>query len=249
MGAEKLNTLDDDIFSVLLNSEQNYELKGIVQNATSRTTLKTARVTLFEKLDKEKSRRLLVSTMCSDGVFNFTVFPNKQYVLEVEADSFIRQSQNINVNYDKMTYNNNIQLERSKIPEIVASLPTTTTPDIHFVPTATDTVQLVVQNSKIVNSKKQSSAGKNINSKVSYKVQVLAYETPDYNSQRRLQRVEDMGEFDTEHATVNGKTYTRILLKQQNTYSEAVSILKKVKSRALGDAFIVRYENGLRADK
>ncbi len=249
VGAEKINTLDDDIFSVPLNTEQTYELKGIVQSAALRTTLKTARVTLFEKLEKEKSRRLLVSTMCPDGVFNFTVFPNKQYVLEIEADSFIRQSQNIAISYEKMTYNTNIQLEKSKIPEVVASLPTTNTPDIHFVSTVPDTLPIVAQNTKVVPTKKQSAPAKNINSKVSYKVQVLAYETPDYNSQRRLQRVEDIGEFDTERATVNGKTYTRVLLKQQNTYTEAISILKKVKSRALGDAFIVRYENGLRADK
>ena len=247
LGAEKLNTLDDDIYSVALSAETNYELKGIVQSAENRATLKIARVTLFEKLEKEKSRKLLVSTMCTDGIFNFTVFPNKQYVLEIEADSFIRQAQNIAINYDKMTYNIRVALERSKIPDVVVALPITDTPNIHFI--STDSNLLVAQTSKSVPSKKQSVADKNINSKLSYRVQVLAYETPDYNSQRRLQRVEDMGEFDTERATVNGKTYTRVLLKQQNTYTEAVSVLKKVKSRALIDAFIVRYENGLRADR
>lgn len=247
LGAEKLNTLDDDIYSVALNAETKYELKGIVQSAENRATLRIARVTLFEKLEKEKTRKLLVSTMCTDGIFNFTVFPNKQYILEIEADSFIRQSQNIAINYDRMTYNISVPLERSKIPDVVANLPITNTPDIHFV--SNDSALLVAQTSKPTQEKKQSSAGKNINSKLSYRVQVLAYETPDYNSQRRLQRVEDMGEFDTERATVNGKTYTRVLLKQQNTYTEAISVLKKVKSRALSDAFIVRYENGLRADK
>ncbi len=251
LGAEKLNTLDDDIYSVALNAETNYELKGIVQSAENRATLKIARVTLFEKLEKEKSRKLLVSTMCTDGIFNFTVFPNKQYILEIEADSFIRQSQNISINFDRMTYNTSITLERSKIPDVVSTLPITDTPDIHFI--STDSALLIAQTTRQTPSKKQSTAGKNINanssSRLSYRVQVLAYETPDYNSQRRLQRVEDMGEFDTEHAIVNGKTYTRVLLKQQNTYTEAISVLKKVKSRALSDAFIVKYENGLRADK
>jgi SPOR domain len=58
-----------------------------------------------------------------------------------------------------------------------------------------------------------------------------------------------LGDIDTEKALVNGKTYTRVMLSDFDSYSEAASTLKKVKDRSLADAFIVKYEDGKRTNK
>ena len=84
---------------------------------------------------------------------------------------------------------------------------------------------------------------------VTYKVQVMAYESLDNTNRRRISRVDDLGDLDTEQALVNGKNFTRVMLATFSSYSEAVSILRKVKDRTLADAFIVKYENGQRTNK
>lgn len=86
--------------------------------------------------------------------------------------------------------------------------------------------------------------------KVQFKVQVLAYETDlkDNLKVKKLERVEDLGDFETEIATINGKLFKRVLLPCAS-YAVAVSTLQKVKDRSLTDAFLIRYEDGKRTTK
>jgi tetratricopeptide (TPR) repeat protein len=86
--------------------------------------------------------------------------------------------------------------------------------------------------------------------KVQFKVQVLAYETglKDNLNVKKLERVEDLGDFETEIATINGKLFKRVLLPCAS-YAAAVSTLQKVKDRSLTDAFLIRYEDGKRTNK
>ena len=65
---------------------------------------------------------------------------------------------------------------------------------------------------------------------------------------KKLKRVEDMGDFETETTTINGKRFTRVMF-SYNTYEAAAAALRKVKERSLDDAFVVRYENGKRTNK
>jgi tetratricopeptide (TPR) repeat protein len=86
--------------------------------------------------------------------------------------------------------------------------------------------------------------------KIQFKVQVLAYEIglKDNLNVKKLERVEDLGDFETETATINGKTFKRVLL-SCDSYAAAVSTLQKVKDRSLTDAFLIRYEDGKRTNK
>ena len=84
---------------------------------------------------------------------------------------------------------------------------------------------------------------------VVFKVQVLAYETDlDNVNISKLKRVEDLGDFETETAEVNGKRFTRVLFNFDN-YAAAAIALRTIKDRSLADAFIIRYENGKRTNR
>jgi hypothetical protein len=85
---------------------------------------------------------------------------------------------------------------------------------------------------------------------VQYKIQVLAYDTDfkDNLSVKKLERVQDLGDFETETATINGKTFRRVLITFE-TYTTAVAALQKIKDRSLTDAFLIRYEDGKRTNK
>jgi hypothetical protein len=78
----------------------------------------------------------------------------------------------------------------------------------------------------------------------------LAYETGLKNNLnvKKLERVEDLGDFETETTTINGKTFKRILI-AFDSYITAVAALQKVKDRSLTDAFLIRYEDGKRTNK
>jgi tetratricopeptide (TPR) repeat protein len=88
------------------------------------------------------------------------------------------------------------------------------------------------------------------NKNVQFKIQVLAYETglPTNLNVKKLERVEDLGDFETETTTINGKTFKRVLI-AFDSYTSAVSALQKVKDRSLTDAFLIRYEDGKRTNK
>ena len=77
----------------------------------------------------------------------------------------------------------------------------------------------------------------------------MAYQNDIENvNLKKLKRVEDLGNLETENATINGKHFTRVML-SFNTYDAASKALKEIKERSLGDAFIMRYENGKRTGK
>jgi tetratricopeptide (TPR) repeat protein len=88
------------------------------------------------------------------------------------------------------------------------------------------------------------------NKGVQFKIQVLAYETgvKDNVNVKKLERVEDLGDFETETATINGKIFKRVLI-AFDSYATAAATLQKVKDRSLTDAFLIRYEDGKRTNK
>ena len=87
------------------------------------------------------------------------------------------------------------------------------------------------------------------NEGVQFKVQILAYPSDiDEINVKKLSRVADLGDFETEIVPINGKRFTRILL-SFNSFDAASAALRTVKERSLSDAFIIRYENGKRTNK
>jgi tetratricopeptide (TPR) repeat protein len=100
-------------------------------------------------------------------------------------------------------------------------------------------------------SSEEKNKSESANSKnVQFKIQVLAYDTDfkDNISVKKLERVQDLGDFETETATINGKTFRRVLI-PFDSYTTAVAALQKIKDRSLTDAFLIRYEDGKRTNK
>jgi cell division protein FtsN len=216
------------------------------------------------------NQRLLSSLICANGHFNFPILPQKTYILEVEKDLYRLSSFDFNTLELTKNINKDFSLEQYKVlassreetPKTKHLEKTPETSDKNnktrtntappsVVVTNNDTNRKVESNkserahegSVKTNTKPKSTHG------VTYKVQVLAYENLDNANRRRLSRVDDLGDFDMEKASVNGKNFTRVMLASFTSYDEAASVLKKVKDRSLSDAFIIRYENDKRTSK
>jgi hypothetical protein len=252
VGMEKISSRDDDIFSFYLK-EKNIELvaQGKVYEKDGQNLIENARISLFEQRERNEPR-LLSSVMSPDGNFNFVLLPQKKYAIEVEKDGFRIASMNIMTVDTMKVVNRDFYLEKyavlasnkiekhiervnEKPPIVVATKktePNSPKAEKNTPPT---------EGPKKTEPKKESS--------VTYKIQLMAYEEMTSIQSRRLSRVEDMGDIETETAVVGGKNYTRVMLAKFETYTEAEKALRTVKNRSLNDAFIIRYENGKRTNK
>ena len=77
-----------------------------------------------------------------------------------------------------------------------------------------------------------------------YKVQLVAYKNLDLPYQKRLQRIEDLGDFDVED--VDSMGLKRMLIGDFDDFEKAVIAMKKIRVTSFKDAFIVKYVNGTR---
>ena len=268
IGMEKISSRDDDIFLFKINNRIELSVAGKIFEKETKSTLENARISLYERRGGEMLR-LLSSMMAVDGNYNFSLMPQKAYVLEIDKDGFRQTAFDFNTKDSLKNILQNFNLERYMV---LASTRSET--PAKEVDKKTETVAANENKSpknKADNAKNPSNTlekaentegvtksikdvtttrpKKKPTSSVSFKVQVLAYEMLDNTNRKRLSRVDDLGDFDTEKATVNGKTFTRVMLASFENYDEAVRILKKVKDRSLTDAFIIRYEDGARTNR
>ena len=261
IGMEKISSRDDDIFSFKINNRIELSVAGKIFEKETKSTLENARISLSERRGGEMLR-LLSSMMAVDGNYSFSLLPQKAYVLEIDKDGFRQTAFDFNTKDSLKNISQDFNLERYMV---LAS--TRVEIPVKEADKKTETVAANENKSpknKLDNAKKtaDTEGGAKINSdvktptpkkkpssSVSFKVQVLAYEMLDNTNRKRLSRVDDLGDFDTEKATVNGKTFTRVMLASFENYDRAVRILKKVKDRSLTDAFIIRYENGARTNR
>jgi hypothetical protein len=264
-GMEKITSHDDDIYAFRINERQELAISGKVLEKESKKSIDNSRVSLYEKRNSQDDNKLLTSVMSIDGQFHFALLPQKTYHIEVEKDGYqivyfnfnTKDSlKNINKEFflDKYAVLVNNKVEKNKKEPAkndhyspkeegknVNTNPVSTTSEPIY--TYTEGVDTKA-NKPTVTPKKTKSV-----SNISYKIQILAYETLDNANRRRLSRVDDLGDLDTEKTIVNGRSLTRVLIADFDTYERAASTLKKVKDRSLTDAFIVRYENGKRTSK
>jgi tetratricopeptide (TPR) repeat protein len=274
MGVEKLTSQDDDIYLFKINNQQELSIAGVVYEKDSKSFLENVRVSLYERKSYD-NQRLLSSLICANGHFSFPILPKKTYILEVEKDLYRLSSFDFNTLEAPKNINKDFSLERykvlasnrednpkSKFLESASETPEKTNkkPSNTVLPSAVthnETNREKIESTKAENTKTESVREDKAKTKsttkntlgVTYNVQVIAYETLDMGSRRRIARVDDLGNFDTEKVNANGKNLTRVMLANFTSYDEAVSILKKVKDRSLTDAFIIRYENGKRTNK
>ncbi len=255
-GMEKLSSQDDDIYSFNINTKHELIVKGQVFDKNTKSELENVRLSLYEKRSTDDSDlRLLSSVACSEGNYEFTVLPQKTYILEAEKDGFRIGSAVFVANDSLKKETRNFYLERYATfvaNRVLVAKDTANKQQALLKATSTDAAHkqthglemTVVKQKENLKERKAATEKHSLAAEtVQYKIQIMAYETDlDNVNIKRLKRVEDLGEFETEIAVVNGKRFTRVLL-SFDTLETATAALRKAKERSLNDAFIVRYEN------
>ena len=258
-GMEKFSSQDDDIYSFIINTKHELIVAGQVFDKNTKSRLENVRLSLYEKRSTDDSDlRLLSSVVCSEGNYQFTVLPQKTYTLEAEKDGFRIGSALFVANDSLKKDTRDFYLERYATLVSNRILVAKDTSDkertllkatgADAAPTQTRGLEKIVVKQKETQkeSKSTTEKSKKATETIKYKIQIMAYETDlDNVNIKRLKRVEDLGEFETEMALVNGKRYTRVLL-SFDTLETATAALRQAKARSLNDAFIVRYENDKR---
>ena len=269
LGMEKIGTRDDDIFQFLFDDRNELSVSGQIFDKKTVTLLENARTSLYEKRTSTTGDgRLLASVMCPTGTYTFPLLPKKSYILEIEKDGFrIETAAFSTLDSGKMLLKNVIKdfyLERYATLISNRIEPKTEDKNIENQgenvrneektlqkPKNTEGITLLKnQEEKTKNEEKTPSTEKSKTPKIQFKIQVLAYEAQSIENVnlKKLERVEDLGDFETETVTLNGKLFNRVLL-TFDTYSAAAAALQKVKDRSLTDAFLIRYEDGKRTNK
>jgi tetratricopeptide (TPR) repeat protein len=274
LGMEKIGTRDDDIFQFLFDDRNELTVAGQIFDKKTADLLENTRVSLFEKRETGDGR-LLTSVMCPTGVFRFPLLPKKSYILDIEKDGFRLESISFStLDTGKMLVRNQIKdvyLERYAAFVSNSDMLTTKsdTSNLKYTEGGTDAQKSLSNDVKEAFNNKneekttqipsfteggrleEKSKSERSNTKsVQFKIQVLAYDAglKDNMNVKKLERVEDLGNFETEVVTINGKTFNRILI-PFNSYTSAVAALQKIKDRSLTDAFLIRYEDGKRTNK
>jgi tetratricopeptide (TPR) repeat protein len=271
-GMEKIGTRDDDIFQFLFDDRNELTVSGQIFDKKTTSLLENARISLYEKrFSTMGDARLLSSVMCPTGAFKFPLLPKKNYTLEIEKDGFRLETASFStLDTGKIAIKNVIKdfyLERyaAFISNREGSSPSISKEKIVQNAPFTEGYEKVKSEKLKVKSEEKTTQNitfteggetiknekaKSKNEGVQFKIQVLAYETGLKNNLnvKKLERVEDLGDFETETTTINGKTFKRILI-AFDSYTSAVAALQKVKDRSLTDAFLIRYEDGKRTNK
>jgi tetratricopeptide (TPR) repeat protein len=273
-GMEKIGTTDDDIFQFLFDDRNEMTVSGQIFDKKTTSLLENARTSLYEKRASAVGEgRLLSSVMCPTGVYKFPLLPKKTYTLEIEKDGFRVESATFSTADSGKTSVKNLMRDfyLDRYAAFISNRNTDVSPiksedkmpqkDIYTEGSSknkkeplknkneekTPQIPAYTEGSNVVlKNKKEEIKDKS----VQFKIQVLAYETglKDNLNVKKLERVEDLGDFEIETATINGKTFKRVLL-AFDSYTTAVATLQKVKDRSLTDAFLIRYEDGKRTNK
>lgn len=262
-GMEKFSSRDDDIYSFININHKEQLISGRVFDKNSKSLLENVRLSLYEKRQTDDSDlRLLSSVVCTEGSYQFTILPQKTYTIEVEKDGFrignaVFSTKDSLKNetrdfylerYAQLVSNRTVAAKETLEKEQALNKATVAEAQPARIIAAEKTdikrKQTQTENKPAVEKSKTTAP----NESLKYKIQIMAYETDlDNVNIKRLKRVEDLGDFETEIASINGKRFTRVLL-SFDTYDAAAAALRTAKERSLNDAFLIRYENGKRVN-
>lgn len=257
-GMEKISSRDDDIYSFSVNDQLELLVSGRVFDKNTKSLLENARLSLYEQRSTSDSDlRLLSSVMCAEGSYQFTILPQKTYTLEVEKDGFRIASAVFSTKDSLKNGTRDFFLERyvafasNRIPALSADQVKETTKQQDAQPSQKMEVERPESKKSTANVdvKPKETKPKQVKETTQYKVQIMAYETDlDNVNIKKLKRIEDLGDFETEKVQINGKHFTRVMLSYAS-YEAGMAALRTVKERSLSDAFLIKYENGKRTNK
>jgi hypothetical protein len=258
-GLKKISTKDDDIF-YFTEPQQEVIVKGNIYNKNTNLIIEDAQIILYEKIDNGQ-KRILHSQISSNGSYEFSLIPDREFRIEAIKEGFKSGSFNFNTfafSADKK-YGKPIYLESTS--KAIANQPRKL---VLKEENSTASVNNVIPGKKPTQNNNNHSSNTSTNNEayvnsyfqgnevltdapkhngIYYKVQISTVET--YNSQDpQFNTVKSMGRFDIEK--IPAKRWTRILLADYFSLAEARKITEKARSLGFPESFIVRYKNGKR---
>ncbi len=242
----RTGTTDDDIFSFILPGRP-VMLSGEVLNEATQTPLLNASVTVYES--SETGRSLVGSQNTASGGYQFEVVADKTYSLEISAPEFLPTS------YTVSTTDPNLDVYGQPVflsPVPVEEEPVATQPVMPEEPIASNTPLPVIDDSG--NEYTATGMGTRDNFEYIstatryegryYKIQLVATAKSLSSYRYKLAPLEGIGHIDTEYLI--RQKWTRILVGDFFSESEALNALDQIRSNGFRSAFIVEYQDGVR---
>lgn len=254
-GGEKLSTLDDDIFEFISNEQMDINYKSTVIDASTGAPLNYYTATLYEITESGQQIQVEMQAIKegSQG-FSFTVLPNRQFRIDIDAPGFLPESQGFN------TFNLNGDIfAQTIIVSPKEDLPTTSQATNTTVPNPTNTLPNTTANNN--NSYLENTGMPYVTTGTApfdqteyrttapkyegtyYKIQIAAIRKYDDNSSQ-FQSLATIGDLETEYLTKSG--LTRVLLAAYLTPEAAKQAQATVRSMGFKNTFIVQYQDGRR---
>lgn len=258
-GLKKISTQQDDIFYFSF-PQQEVIVKGNIYDKNTNQLIEEAQIILYEKVDNDQ-KRILHSLITTNGTYEFSLIPDREFRIEAIKDGFSTGSYNFNTfafteekNYGKAIYLESTSKSQATQPRKLILREEESTANINnvipdeqpeqkYTPPA---VNPPVQKEVYTNSYFQGNAVTTDAPKhngIYYKVQISTVETYDGNDPQ-FNTVKSMGRIDIEKIAAKG--WTRILLADYFSISEARRITEKARSLGFPEAFIVKYQDGNR---
>jgi hypothetical protein len=258
-GLKKISTKQDDIFYFTV-PQQEVIVKGNIYDKNTNQIIEDAQIILYEKMDNDQ-KRILHSLITSNGTYEFSLIPDRQFRIEAVKEGYKTESYNFNTfafstdkKYGKAIYLESTTQGYATQPRKLPLKEENSTASVNNVlpdnnPTKsnnnssanTATQKEVYVNSHFQGHKVTTDAPKHTG--IYYKVQISTVESfnkkdPQFNT------VKSMGRFDIEKIPAKG--WTRILLADYFSLSEARKVTEKARSLGFPESFIVKYKNGKR---
>lgn len=258
-GLKKISTNQDDIFYFTV-PQQEVIVKGNIYDKNTNQIIDDAQIILYEKMDNDQ-KRILHSLIASNGAYEFSLIPDRKFRIEAIKEGFKTGSFNFNTfaySSDK-NYGKAIYLESTA--KAIANQPRKL---VLREENSTASVDNVVTDNKAAPKNNNSSVSPSPSKEVYvnsyfqgnevttdapkhegmyYKVQISTVEYFN-NQDPQFNTVRNMGRFDIEKIPAKG--WTRVLLADYFSLSEARRITEKARSLGFPESFIVKYKNGKR---
>lgn len=266
-GGDKNNTRNSDIFEFNVGGNR-LTLKGNVYDQENGELLQNIKVTLYQ-LFADGTENLLIAKDFSSGSYLFELLPDRQFRVEIARNGYIPQTYSFRTNDpSSMTYGQPIYLSAGEVsmpenPNPVAvnpNRPPTGNNGINE-PDFGNTDRNVIDNSppRTINSSGEIYTARGTSARddleytsaapqhsgVYYKIQLVALSRFDPNN-GKVEAVRDIGRIDTEE--IVGQGLTRVLLADFFSEEEAKAALRNARN-TFEDAYIVKYEDGIRYGK
>lgn len=266
-GGEKLSTRDDDIFQFIGESNDVTRYSGTVMDVSNGEPINFYNVTLYEVTD---DGRLVQMDMQSveqgrDG-FSFEVLPQREFRIDVDAPGFQPGSQTFNT-FDATgeIFAQALMLEPTNPTPPVTDPPPTTNPDYTdgtTTPPVTDPGTTINPNtdpnppSVVTNTgETYTTQGVGAYDKAEYQTNATKYDGTYYKVQliavakfnendKIYEDLLTLGDLETEYLTDRG--IYRVLISAFLTAEEAKQVRSTARSNGFPNAFIVKYEDGMR---